>query len=197
MLAIIPGPGVLFVLAQTSKGGKSAGFSASLGTALGGMVHVVAGAAGVSAIVYSSSLAFEVVKTLGALYLFFLSWKTFSEKQIITAESLEKVQFQSESLRQGAITEALNPKTALFFLALIPQFIGAKSLVAFHFLILGTTTVVLNTAVDLLVVQFSGFLIQQLRTSKVAGKSFKYLSASGYFGLGILALRTARESNGV
>ena len=93
--------------------------SASLGTAIGGMFHVFAGAVGLSALVYSSSIAFEIVKTLGAFYLFFLGFRTLREKKGISIESLSGVQFQSESLKQGVITEFLNPKTALFFLALI------------------------------------------------------------------------------
>jgi threonine/homoserine/homoserine lactone efflux protein len=195
LLAIIPGPGILFVLAQTSKGGKSAGFSGSFGTAIGGMFHVFAGAVGISAIVYSSAIAFEIVKTLGALYLFFLGWKALREKRTISADSLAEIKFESESLKQGIITEALNPKTALFFLALIPQFIAPAGNVAFQFFLLGTTSVILNTTVDLLVVLSSDFLIAQLRRSKFAADSFKYVSSTGYFGLGLLALRTSREAS--
>lgn len=194
LLAIIPGPGILFVLAQTSKGGKSAGISASLGTGIGGMFHVLAGAIGFSAIVYSSAIAFEVVKILGALYLFFLGWKALREKQTISAASLATIKFEAESLKQGIVTEALNPKTALFFLALIPQFIDPAGNVAFQFFLLGTTSVILNTSVDLLVVFSSDFLITQLRRSKFAANSFKYVSSAGYFGLGLLALRTSREA---
>lgn len=193
LLAIIPGPGILFVLAQTSKGGKNAGYSGALGTAIGGMFHVLAGAIGLSALVYSSSVAFAAVKTLGALYLFFLGWKALREKQDISVEALERIRFESESLKQGMITEALNPKTALFFLALIPQFINPLGNVKAQFFLLGTTSVILNTSVDFLVVLSSDFLISQLRRSQTAAKSFKYFSSAGYFGLGLLALRTSRE----
>lgn len=197
ILAMIPGPGVLFVLAQTSKGGKSAGFSGSLGTAIGGMLHVLAGAVGFSALMYSSAIGFGTIKTLGALYLFFLGWKTLREKRDISLESLERIRFESESLRQGVITEALNPKTALFFLALIPQFIDPTSTVALQFLLLGTTSVILNTSVDLLVVLSSDLLILQLRRSKFTAESFKYASSAGYLGLGLLALRTSRGGPGI
>lgn len=87
LLAIVPGPGVLFVLAQTTKGGKATGLSASLGTAIGGLFHVMAGAVGLSALVYSSSIAFEVVKVLGAFYLFFLGLKSLREKKSLSIES--------------------------------------------------------------------------------------------------------------
>jgi threonine/homoserine/homoserine lactone efflux protein len=194
VLAIIPGPGVLFVLAQTSKGGKSAGLNASIGTAIGGMFHVLAGAVGLSALVYSSSIAFEVVKTLGAFYLFYLGLKSLREKKTISMESLSGIQFQGESLKQGIITEFLNPKTALFFLALIPQFINPNANVAFQFFVLGTTSVLLNTSVDFSVVFASDFFVSQLRKSERVAKSFKYISSAGYFGLGLVALRTSRDS---
>lgn len=195
LLAIIPGPGVLFVLAQTTKGGRDAGLSASYGTAIGGMFHVFTGAVGLSALVYSSSIAFDIVKTLGAFYLFFLGLKSLREKRTISVESLSGMQFHTESLKQGIITEFLNPKTALFFLALIPQFINPAGNIAIQFFILGTTSVVLNTSVDIGVVFTSDFLIAQLRRSETAAKSFKYLSSAGYFGLGLIALRTSRETH--
>lgn len=193
-LAIIPGPGILFVLAQTSKGGRYAGMSASLGTAIGGMFHVIAGSVGLSALVYSSSMAFEIVKTLGALYLFYLGIKVLKEKKTISIESLSGIQFQRESLKQGMTVEFLNPKTALFFLALIPQFIDPSHGTAGQFLMLGATAVILNTSVDLAVVFSSNFLIAQLRRSEKAEKYFQYLSGAGYFGLGLVALRTSREA---
>jgi len=193
-LAIIPGPGILFVLAQTSKGGRSAGVSASLGTAVGGIFHVIAGTIGLSALVYSSSMAFEVVKTLGALYLFYLGIQALKEKKAISIGSLSGVRFQRDSLKQGLIVEFLNPKTALFFLALIPQFIDPSHGLAGQFLMLGMTAVILNTSVDIAVVFSSNFLIAQLRRSERVVKYFQYLSGAGYFGLGVVALCTSREA---
>ena len=194
LLAIIPGPGILFVLAQTSKGGRSAGFSGSIGTAIGGMFHVFAGAIGITALVYSSAVAFEAVKILGAFYLFFLGWKALREKKSFSLEIVNGIRFQSDSLKQGIITEALNPKTALFFLALIPQFISSTSTVTLQFIVLGTTSVVLNTTVDLLVVVGAAFLLTQMSRSRAATDSFKYISSTGYFGLGLFALRTSRKA---
>lgn len=195
LLAIVPGPGVLFVLAQTTKGGKATGLSASLGTAIGGLFHVMAGAVGLSALVYSSSIAFEVVKVLGAFYLFFLGLKSLREKKSLSIESLACIDSQRESLKQGIITEFLNPKTALFFLALIPQFIDPSGHVAVQFAVLGTTSVLLNTSVDIGVVLASDLLISQLRRSERTARSFKYISSAGYFGLGLVALRTSRQAH--
>lgn len=194
VLAIIPGPGILFVLAQTSKGGRSAGVSASVGTAIGGLFHVLAGAVGISAIVYSSAVAFNTVKILGAFYLFYLGWRALRENRSMSASVLKDIQLESESLKQGIITEALNPKTALFFLALIPQFIDPNSNVALQFVILGTSSVLLNTLMDLVVVLGSNYFISLLRRSNIASKSFRYISAVGYFGLGLMALRSGRDT---
>ncbi len=194
MLAIIPGPSILFVLAQTSKGGRSCGLSGSIGTAIGGMFHVLAGSIGFSALIYTSSVAFLVVKTLGAFYLFYLAWRAWREKSSLSLASLANIQLQSDSLKQGVLTEALNPKTALFFLALIPQFIDPASNIAGQFFILGMTSVFLNTSVDFLVVFSADFLLSYLRRSPSAAKSFKYISSAGYFGLGLLALRTSRAA---
>ena len=194
ILALIPGPGILFVLAQTSKGGRSAGVSAAAGTAIGGMIHVLAAAVGLSALIYSSAVAFSIVKTLGALYLFFLGYKALKEKRDFSLATLSAIKFENESLKQGIMTEALNPKTALFFLALIPQFVQPNSNVAYQFVLLGTTSVFLNTSVDLLVVFSANILISYLRRSNFASNSFKYASAAGYVALGALALRTSKEA---
>lgn len=193
VLAIIPGPGILFVLAQTAKGGRNAGLNSALGTAIGGLFHVLAGAVGLSALVYSSATVFETVKTLGAIYLFFLSIKVLRETTDFSFEAVETIKFEAESIRQGVLTEALNPKTALFFLALIPQFIPREGSLVLHFLLLGSISVALNTLVDLAVVIFAHRLLLRLRRSPVAGRSFRYLSASCYLGLGFLALRANRR----
>lgn len=194
MLAITPGPGILFVMAQTAKGGKSAGVSASFGTAIGGFVHVLMGALGVSALVYSSAQAFELVKIAGALYLFFLGLKALRDKTVFSAEAIDRIQYDPSSLRQGILTEALNPKTALFFLAFIPQFIDPAAAVAPQFVLLGAISVVLNTSADLCAVALTDAVLRRLRRSARGLRAFRFFSASAYFGLGALALSAKRAS---
>jgi threonine/homoserine/homoserine lactone efflux protein len=152
VIAIVPGPGIFYVTARTLSGGRRAGVASTFGTALGGLVHVVAGGLGVSAIVLASAQLFTALKLVGALYLIWLGIRTFREAgqlppQQISAGGAER------AFREGVMVEALNPKTAAFFLALIPQFLDpAAGHPAFQFMTLGLISVALNTFADVIVV---------------------------------------------
>src|SRR5262245_19409915 len=117
IIALSPGPGILYVAARTLAGGRDEGLASSFGTALGGLVHVLAGAVGVSALVMASAEAFTLLKWLGALYLVWLGLKTLREARIDLPLVGTRVG-SKRALREGIIVEALNPKTAAFFLAL-------------------------------------------------------------------------------
>src|SRR5215831_10978376 len=128
ILAATPGPGMLYVLSRTLAGGKREGVLSSLGTFLGGMVHVVAAAAGLSVVLATSALAFSVVKYCGAAYLIYLGVKLIAQAGHDLDEGGAEVKGSRGSpFVQGIVTEALNPKTALFFLSFIPQFVSARS----------------------------------------------------------------------
>ena len=124
-LAICPGPGILYVLARSIHGGRKIGYASACGTSLGGMVHVIGAAIGISAILVSSAMAFAAVKYAGAVYLVFLGIKTirFSKVQFYGDQAHKYGQSTRSAFVQGIWTETLNPKTALFFIAFIPQFI--------------------------------------------------------------------------
>lgn len=155
IIAVVPGPGIFYVAARTLSGGKSAGFSSTFGTALGGLVHVVAGALGVSAIILASAELFTALKFAGALYLVWLGLKTFREARDVLAQPLAAVGSQ-RAFREGVLVEALNPKTAAFFLAFIPQFLDpAASYPALQFIALGLISVTLNTLADVVVVMMA------------------------------------------
>jgi len=144
LLAALPGPGMLYVLARSLRGGRPEGLASSFGTAGGGLVHVVAGAFGLSAILARSASAFLVVKYLGAAYLIYLGTRTLcSAPTEAAAENLSKA--SRSPFLQGIVTEMLNPKTALFFLAFIPQFIHHTAPLLMQFLTLGSISVALNT----------------------------------------------------
>lgn len=165
LLAIAPGPGMLYVLARTLAGGKREGILSSLGTFLGGTVHVVAAATGLSLILATSALAFSVVKYAGAAYLIYLG-----VRMIATAGKEEPISLAQPQRRdpfwQGIATEALNPKTALFFLAFIPQFVNhGAGHVFLQFLLLGTISVVLNTTCDLIVTMLASPIGARLKSS--------------------------------
>jgi threonine/homoserine/homoserine lactone efflux protein len=150
LVAITPGPGIFYVAARTLAGGRSEGLASSFGTGVGGLVHVIAGAAGISALVMASAEAFTVLKIAGAFYLIWLGVKTWREAGIADPIGV-KVTGVGRAFREGILVEALNPKTAAFFLAFIPQFVDPTANVARQFIILGVISVVLNTAVDVLV----------------------------------------------
>src|SRR5213075_3034497 len=148
LLAIAPGPGMLYVLARTLAGGRREDLLSSLGTFFGGMVHVFAAAAGISIILAKSAVAFAAVKYLGAAYLCFLGVRMILEARRDNADPgamLSTIQPQRNPLWQGVATEVLNPKTALFFLSFIPQFVShTGGHIFLQFVTLGTISVVLN-----------------------------------------------------
>ncbi|WP_213290280.1 LysE family translocator [Bradyrhizobium sp. sGM-13] len=155
VIAAVPGPGIFYVAARTLSGGKSAGIASTFGTALGGLVHVIAGGLGVSALILASAELFTALKFAGAIYLMWLGFKTFREARNLLPQQAVAVGTQ-QAFREGVLVEALNPKTAAFFLAFIPQFLDpAGSYPALQFMALGLISVALNTLVDIIVVMMA------------------------------------------
>ena len=157
VLAVMPGPGIFYVAARTLAGGRAEGMASSLGTGLGGLVHVLAGSLGVSAIVLASAELFTALKLVGAAYLVWLGVRTFLSALRDASTGL-KGGFAAPSVgpqrafREGMLVEALNPKTAAFFLAFIPQFVDPnQGPVALQFMMLGFVSVTLNTLADIMV----------------------------------------------
>jgi threonine/homoserine/homoserine lactone efflux protein len=162
---------MLYVLARSLAGGKREGVLSALGTFAGGMVHVFAAAAGVSVILAKSAAAFAVVKYAGAAYLCFLGIRMILEAHRDTTQGSDEVLNPVRSPRrgpfwQGVTTEVLNPKTALFFLSFIPQFVNRESGHVFlQFLLLGGVSVALNTSADLVVTALAGPFGNRIRSS--------------------------------
>lgn len=193
LLAIAPGPGMLYVLARALAGGRREGFLSALGTFVGGMVHVFAAAAGVSIILAKSALAFAAVKYLGAAYLCFLGIRMIldarKDKPVDLSEIQQEVQRQTRRERnpfaQGILTEALNPKTALFFLSFIPQFVNrASGHVFLQFVLLGTFSVALNTSADIVVTLLAGPFGEKIRKSVRFRRRQRTLTGAIMIGLG-------------
>ncbi|HTG07116.1 MAG TPA: LysE family translocator [Bradyrhizobium sp.] len=152
IVAAIPGPGIFYVAARTLSGGRQAGIASTFGTALGGLVHVIAGGVGVSAIILASAQLFTVLKLAGALYLIWLGIRTFREAGSLPPQQTGPTGTK-RAFREGVLVEALNPKTAAFFLAFIPQFLEpAAGYPALQFMTLGLISVTLNTFADVIVV---------------------------------------------
>jgi threonine/homoserine/homoserine lactone efflux protein len=150
LVAITPGPGIFYVAARTLAGGRAEGLASSVGLGLGGLVHVLAGAVGISALVMASAGAFAMLKIAGALYLVWLGLQTWREARI-AAPSEVGTTGARRAFREGIVVEALNPKTAAFFLAFIPQFVDPSAHVAAQFIVLGLISVALNTSADVVV----------------------------------------------
>lgn len=157
LLAVTPGPGIFYVAARTLAGGRAEGVASSFGTGLGGLVHVLAGAVGVSAVVLASAELFAVLKLAGAGYLVWLGLRTVMAARRDAAAAFEGASMPpavgtARAFREGVLVEALNPKTAAFFLAFVPQFVDVQAGgVALQFVLLGSISVALNTIVDLVV----------------------------------------------
>jgi threonine/homoserine/homoserine lactone efflux protein len=185
LLAIAPGPGMLYVLARALAGGRREGLLSALGTFFGGMVHVVAAAAGVSVILAKSAAAFAAVKYLGAAYLCFLGVGMILDARKDGAISLVELQVRRSPFSQGIMTEALNPKTALFFLSFIPQFVNRGSGHVFlQFILLGTISVALNTSADIVVTLLAGPLGERIRESARFRRRQRMLTGAVMIGLG-------------
>ena len=154
VLAVTPGPGIFYVAARTLAGGRSEGLASSFGTGLGGLVHVIAGSLGVSAIVLASAELFTVLKLFGAAYLVWIGFRTIQAARRdasvdLNGGAVAEAVGTRRAFRDGVLAEALNPKTAAFFLAFVPQFVDpAVGSVALQFMVLGSVSVALNTLVD-------------------------------------------------
>ncbi|MBD0274962.1 MAG: LysE family translocator, partial [Acetobacteraceae bacterium] len=157
VLAVTPGPGIFYVAARALSGGRAEGVASSLGTGLGGMVHVLAGSLGVSAIVLASAELFTALKLLGAAYLVWIGLRTVwaarrDASAALGGDAAVPPAGARRAFREGAMVEALNPKTAAFFLAFVPQFVDpAAGGVGVQFALLGLASVVLNTLADVAV----------------------------------------------
>ena len=193
LLAIAPGPGMLYVLARSLAGGKREGVLSALGTFLGGLVHVFAAALGISIVLAKSALAFATVKYLGAAYLCFLGIRMILDARKDPAAGQEPLAQRGSEigkparnpLWQGIATEVLNPKTALFFLSFIPQFVNRESGHVFlQFVLLGTLSVFLNTSADLIVILLAGPLGNLIRSSAVFRRRQRTVTGATMIGLG-------------
>ncbi|HRK17818.1 MAG TPA: LysE family translocator [Hyphomicrobiaceae bacterium] len=149
-VAITPGPGIFYVAARALAGGRAEGLASSFGTGVGGLVHVFGGAVGVSALIMASAEAFTLLKFAGAIYLIWLGIKTWREARAVETGGI-KTTGAKRAFREGIVVEALNPKTAAFFLAFIPQFVDPSGNVAVQFAVLGLISVALNTLADVVV----------------------------------------------
>ena len=190
VLALTPGPGMLYVLGRTLHAGRREGVLSSMGTLVGGSVHVLAAAFGLSVVLATSAVAFSVVKYAGAAYLVYLG-VTMLRSRNMSVEMAEEEGAAQGHFLQGVWTEVLNPKTALFFLSFIPQFVStARGHLVMQFLWLGSISVALNTTADLLAVFLAGAVAHKLKDNPGFTRKQRTASGVGMIGLGVYVATT-------
>ena len=187
VVALTPGPGIFYVLARSLRGGRGEGIASTLGNSLGGLVHVAAAALGLSAVLMASATAFTVVKLAGAGYLVYLGVRVLLDRSDHADSAGEAVGTggrHGDAFRQGVVVEALNPKTALFLLAFLPQFVSPNEPVVLQILLLGCISVLFNTVADLVVAVFAGPIGSRMRDSVRFRRGQRRFSGCALIGLG-------------
>lgn len=192
VLALTPGPGIAYVVARTVAGGRAEGLASCVGTGLGGMLHVAAAALGLSLLLAQSAAAFTVVKWIGAAYLLYLGLRLLLTRSTPEAPKATFSGGPRGALLEGILVEALNVKTALFFLAFLPQFLVEGRPAAPQLVVMGTICVALNTLVDIAAVLGAAGLLQSELTARRRAPLLNQVSGLTLVGLG-LYVATARR----
>lgn len=194
ILAITPGPGIAYVVARTAAGGRSEGLASCFGTGVGGMLHVLAAALGLSLLLAQSAVAFNLVKYLGAAYLVYLGVRLLLRKG--EALTIERVSSQGwrRALFEGVVVEALNVKTALFFLAFLPQFAAPTQPLVPQLVVLGSICVALNTFVDVIAVFAADRLLKSGPARAARARLLTRASGVTMLGLGVYLALARREA---
>jgi threonine/homoserine/homoserine lactone efflux protein len=191
-LIVVPGPAVLYIVAQSIDRGRLAGFVSALGIAVGGLVHVTAAAIGLSSLLVSSATAFAVVKFAGAAYLIGLGLYTLFVRKEEPAATVPRERRLRRRFGQGVVVNVLNPKTALFFFAFLPQFVDPdKGSAALQIGILGLLFVALAVMSDSVWALVAGSASKRLRGSRFFSVQ-RYVSGSVFVGLGALTASAKR-----
>jgi threonine/homoserine/homoserine lactone efflux protein len=191
VLAVTPGPGIAYVVARTAAGGQAEGLASCVGTGLGGMLHVGAAALGLSVLVAQSAVAFSVVKYIGAAYLVYLGIRLLLSRAASTPVQARSTGSR-RALLEGIVVEGLNVKTALFFLAFLPQFLVSGASVVVQLVIMGAVCVVLNTLVDVVAVLGAVRLLGSEASGLQRAKLLNKASGLTLIGLGLYVAASKR-----
>ena len=209
-LNLTPGPDMLYVLASGAKGGRPNGIVAAVGIGVGGLVHTALAAVGLSALIVSSANAFAVVKYLGAAYLVYVGAKALIAKRGTPSQPHPQPQALSDELRdsnpvapkttlsqafaRGVLTNVLNPKVAIFFLAFVPQFVDpARGHIAAQFAILGTMFCISGSLVNAAVGWLSGSARHWFETRRGWNRTLDRVTGAVFVALGIRLALVSRN----
>ena len=190
----MPGPAVTYIVTQSIDKGRRAGLVSALGVASGGLVHVAAATVGLSALIASSATAFTTVKLVGAAYLIVIG-----VRRILSREEDTEVQVAPTPHRrlyaQGVVVNVLNPKTALFFLAFLPQFVDASSgSIPAQVAFLGVLFAAIALTTDTMYALLADLLAGKLRRSGTGAKLRRWVSGGIFIALGVTAATARRVS---
>jgi len=195
-LLVVPGPSVLYIVTRGITQGRMAGLASVLGVHVGTTFHIAAATLGLSALLMRSILAFNIVKYAGAAYLLYLGIRRLLDDDGPIQTGSVKAHSLARIFRQGVVVNVLNPKTALFFLAFLPQFVDVqKGSVPLQMLALGSIFIVLGLLSDGTYALVSSMLGNRLRTSGAFARRERLLSGSVYLGLGVGAALSGSRSN--
>jgi threonine/homoserine/homoserine lactone efflux protein len=192
LLLVVPGPSVLYIVTQSVSHGRRAGMASVAGITTGTLVHIAAATIGLSALLASSALAFDVVKYLGAAYLIVVGLRRLAGLERADGRPVAKSRNFGRLYRQGIVVNTLNPKTALFFLAFLPQFVDSTRGAAWaQILLLGLLFAGLGFLSDGAWALVAGTLGERLRRSRRFPQLQRYVSGSVFVGLGAVAAFSA------
>jgi len=190
VLLIVPGPAVVYIVTRSLSQGRTAGVVSMLGVQAGGLVHVAAAALGISALLASSAIAFSIVKYAGAAYLVYIGLTKLLRPAETPLGDLERHDHR-RLFREGVVVNVLNPKTAIFFLAFLPQFVDPdRGAAALQVTVLGLAFIVLAILSDGAYALAAGTLGERLRRSVAVRRRLDRVSGLIYVGLGAMAAAT-------
>ena len=194
VVLLMPGPGVLYVVARSLGQGHRAGLASVLGLSAGALVHVAAATLGLSAILMTSATAFGVVKAIGAGYLIYLGLRTLLARSPSGGLAAPPPLPVSRLFRDGVVVSVFNPKIAVFFLAFLPQFVDpGQGPVPQQILLLGVLYVALALLTDGAYAILAGSVRHWLKGRMIRSRLPRYLSGSIYLGLGVKAALAERQ----
>jgi threonine/homoserine/homoserine lactone efflux protein len=195
ILLVIPGPAVTYVVSRSIGHGRAAGLVSVLGVVTGTLCHVVAATLGISALLASSAMAFQFVKYLGAAYLIYLGIKTLRRKdeQLLEADTGETKLVRIYG--QGLLVNLLNPKTALFFLAFLPQFVDpTRGHITLQILQLGVLFALMGWCSDSVYAVIAGTVAERIRGSVRLRRAQRNISGGGLIALGLASAFSGSRS---
>ncbi|AOA59698.1 LysE family translocator [Acinetobacter larvae] len=193
LFAYIPGPAMLYSAAQTLAHGKAAGLMAAYGIFLGGCVHILIAAVGLTAIFHIFPLIYAVLKFAGACWLLYLGIQLIRNARNTKASPLlaSTGDLKTKSLKESILVEVLNPKTAIFYVAFLPQFVVSSASLPIwaQLLILGVAVNMIFVSADIVCVYMASWLLQRIKSTPSLQRLLSYISASVFISLGLWVIK--------